>query len=818
MESFVSASSVSGPGRNQPLPPLAPFDSYSVVSGVGAGTVTSTDTNDSKPLSPWTVRYGDLGSSGTKFGPDVVDHAGLAPEYPRIDPIHSADDPGRDQHFHGFGRGHDEDRLFASEKFQRLRYCGLHSWQAASINRLLSFSRQFPCVPGGHSARDYTPLEQSDLTDPSSLANKIKRLTRSHHDSRQQVISAVYDFERIKVNEGGWLNFLKRDNWYNLDARDPKLGLEWSVDDPKVWTELSVCLELVDRILKALVNDKHVWLQTLLFGRLDYWRNVRLGAPDPATSRVLLSPRQESIFCLAKNIPSMVDFVERLDRTGWSNRLQYLLQPVRFSLMDESTGSILALHEAGLISVELQALRKLCENTITLSERCLLHFNIALSVTHEIMHAICFQRMMYEDSQANNYLAVENDLIPNLEPFVDFDGAAEIGHAYEKAVFGGQVLAYPLFGVAPISVWTISWPWQRDCHYPMDANHPMLGPGARFTTRRIPASWASKLLSASFWENAAIPRKSENSFHLNPLFTSTTASEWQSPAQTKWGAITVDRAVAAYASGVEQEMVNAWDERRNLWDELRGGWYTEAKKRWETTPWACGPEREQLTIFADFFKEKDRVDCDRAASPMVRKLPWFGDKNSFLRNLPPHDDNHWIFSAIGLLMLAACPARQPTLSDTKDVQYFKARKLRPSRQALAAGKFEPLAVEAVIERQKRESPFVERGNPLRNILTYGQSPSQFDYLEMVFDLIAYLARSQELVSGPWLCEILRVHKIIREQRLALRTQYPDDHTRHWIPQWPFQLPEYSSSSVTNHPHYEIWVKWDPEKGDWVRGV
>lgn len=70
----------------------------------------------------------------------------------------------------------------------------------------------------------------------------------------------VYDTEGIEVDEDSWFPCFKKNRWYGAVAKEPEFlaGSFWSVDDPKVWGELRIILELANRILNALIDDKHI--------------------------------------------------------------------------------------------------------------------------------------------------------------------------------------------------------------------------------------------------------------------------------------------------------------------------------------------------------------------------------------------------------------------------------------------------------------------------------------------------------------------------------------------------------------------------------
>lgn len=158
-------------------------------------------------------------------------------EYPRRDAKYY-NDPLREMA--GLDRpwtGRDFDRLFYSETDQNNLFGGVKMWEAASLNRWVLFSRQVGVVSGGHLRADAVNED----------VNR-KRLQDN----------------MVKVDESKWFSFWRKDRWYDLSS-DPALtqptpqGGPWSVDEPKVWDSIRISIEVADRVVKALVRDRHSW-------------------------------------------------------------------------------------------------------------------------------------------------------------------------------------------------------------------------------------------------------------------------------------------------------------------------------------------------------------------------------------------------------------------------------------------------------------------------------------------------------------------------------------------------------------------------------
>ncbi|KAI1748475.1 hypothetical protein F4782DRAFT_534448 [Xylaria castorea] len=786
-----------------------------------------------RPSSPWAARYGSV-SEEYLHSLDEFRHSNFAPEYPRLDARYYADDPDRNEKFHGFARGLHEDRLFYSELQQRCEL-KIYSWQVGPLNRYVSFGPRFPKVLGGHSrVRD-------DKDDPSSVIDAIHRLTGVGYTTNDDALMAVYHFEKIKVDESKWFKFFRRSRWWDPDpeaGHDSALGLQWSVDDPKVWAQFSVILELANRMLNALVDDEHDWLRTVLFGRLDYWANVRTYPPYEG-ARVLLSQYADRAACQSRSMPCFFDLHQTLP--DWRFRLETILRNVRWTFKDDPDSKVMGVTDparSGLIALDVTFLRLLCGDKITLSERCLLIVMVTTTVLHELMHHINHKRMFIEGADMNNHLDIDNDIRREAEPFVDYDGEAEIGSAFEKAVFGGVIEDSPHFGL-PITVKYMTWPGFRG-NPKLNLQHPSFSPDHWFKTWRIPSTWASTMLSSSFWDDPMLPRKSDNGFHITPLFVSHTRNE--EPGPTTWGLVNVDRNVIPYASDLEKELIKEWDERMDQWAGFRQEWFGKAEDRWWTTPWSETGMRPALNAFAGFFRDHDEVQCAVEAQDLVTALPW-DDAESFLQRLPPCDNIGWVYSAIGmhhlfihlhppryttkttvlrgiqtgLLMLAACPMRKDYLTkESSEIIFIKGGPIRPS--VMAQGLDPDIQV---IERRTMKSytdeivvgpPLV--GNPFKGISS-AYARTQFDYLGMVFDLVEHFGMVGRTVCGPWLFEILRVSKLLQQERLRLRTEYPTDYETKWADSWDFQVPEYVSPNVRGGPHAELWVRWDQDANVWV---
>lgn len=206
------------------------------------------------PSSPWATRF-PLPS--TNFTWEKSNHSVLAPKHPTItNPKYYDQNPG-------LSRSDvpqtptDEDRLFATERVQKSYLLGVQTWQASALNHFARFSPK-TIVSSGHRPADRNTVGLStciSLPLPSTIRPgfQIMREIQTIED----VNLAAYMRDRIKVNEEEWLPFLRKHRWFDWDEVRPSGVKNWSVDDSRLWDFLRVCLELVNRILLALIKDKH---------------------------------------------------------------------------------------------------------------------------------------------------------------------------------------------------------------------------------------------------------------------------------------------------------------------------------------------------------------------------------------------------------------------------------------------------------------------------------------------------------------------------------------------------------------------------------
>ncbi|KAI8631537.1 hypothetical protein F5Y19DRAFT_493414 [Xylariaceae sp. FL1651] len=747
-------------------------------------------TSGTVPLSPWAKRFAIEDGAVPQW--DNVTHSGYAPEFPKINnPIYYIARPTGN--FQIPQNNADWDKLFYTEEYQTTKFSGFRTWQVAALNRWVRFSPQTGYISGGHLPNDVGPTE---------IVN-----------------NNIWQQYRIKVDEKNWLPFLRKDRWHDWTETSPPAkqatGRIWSVDDPKVWEHLSISLELTNRILQALIEDK--------------------SEPD---SRVLLSYTVEQLMAQKRGKPFEWAFIAQQTKDQWRDRLTRLLSKLAWGFVDTKgvaeaqtiTSTDLPNHTA-LCQIDSERMRVLCDMKITLAERCMMQVNMAVSIVHELVHAILAGRV-FDDVYVGNRL--QKDAINLPEPFYDCYGIAEAGLSMEQFIFGGMSTIQPSPDI-PISWITFNFPntlyqiWNAVPGKWQEIGEPMI-------CGLVPATWTSKILSEAFWQDPAYPQKSANFFHRNPVFTSTSANTTGTRQWVTTQAIDLSTLPQAYDE--DNMAVRAWTESHQLWNNLRAGWYDIERFDWSNVLF-----RRSLHSFTVAFEEKDEITCAKTANALANSINWRQDQATFFSGFPGKTNlsSAWIYYAIGmrnpnlslydlllqslrslkksdflgLLMMAALPIRKSKVEKTvKEADW--AYKAVPSREAVAAGWTSTIQLTMADPAKTSD---VEASELYNQFSGHGKVDefSQLDYLELVFRLQDSMSIYTPLVQLPFMVAIRQAFNALQIDRRSLRASYPDAHATKWASVWPFDLPEYQKRLGTWDQSTQTWrdMRFDPGTGQWV---
>ncbi|KAK8033830.1 hypothetical protein PG991_003228 [Apiospora marii] len=174
------------------------------------------------PESPWAQHFTPSKDPFFRQTGDGVHHSGLAPTIPDI-PWSKIDQPLPQQQL-PLPNMQELDVLFYSERNQTQNRSGIQSWR-------------LPSLLGG-----------------VSKGNDVE-----------------IDPELISVDETQWFNFFKRARWFDLRV-DGVAGVPnphpdllkyhnnwWTADNPAIWSKLRIVMELMNRIVSTIVEERHPW-------------------------------------------------------------------------------------------------------------------------------------------------------------------------------------------------------------------------------------------------------------------------------------------------------------------------------------------------------------------------------------------------------------------------------------------------------------------------------------------------------------------------------------------------------------------------------
>ncbi|KAI1430392.1 hypothetical protein F5Y12DRAFT_709410 [Xylaria sp. FL1777] len=762
---------------------------------------------DGKTFSPWAQRIGlSARCLDPAFQKGPLFHSGYAPEHP----LFYADRPDT-SNTGNFQDLNDIDKLFVAEHQETTMLEGIRLWQIGPVCQTLKFSDRVGLIPGGNQRQwpDQNP---------------------------ERIAQLVSEMEMIKPNEQSWFSFFKRDRWFNGPSNVSLLGDQpWSIDHPQVGFYMSIILELANRMLNALINDRNwLWvgqkralnetvltrffsLNAMLFGYIGHWEKVgRLLQPNlPADAeffneRVLLSwPRFAHDGDTSD--PELQAYMEQAANRSadeYKTTLERLLSRLQWAFQEGSDQySFAVTHlEIDVITVNVLPFMTLLGNDATLAERCVRLFHSATVILHEICHAIMKHRM---DEVFGENVHLKEPVGSSMQ-FLDFNGATEMGLDFEQAVFGAVLHVYNVDDVdrPPIMIHTRNWPYawidkeRNRGVYEWIPGHADFADGKLVEISIIPAEYASKLLSEAFWKDETIPKKSENFFHRNPLFVCRAENDNSLSLSAIVYSLEIDPNLdVTKLDRSEINMIQEWQENERLWNTSRDSWFRSLKGIWRLTAWSRAIARNRISAFNYAYPEKDLLTCSKSASEMVRRyIKWDEDVSGEEYGAELQKQSSWVFHAIALLMYAALPILDEEIIEDKGyIRHDHVTEFPPS--LMAAGKPN---IKLWGETYKSGGGFAEANeffDPFTAPNTAATDFTQMDYLDLVLQIIQHLALNGIQVSTPWLNEIMRVEKSIRAARETIKATAVAgfDPKQAWAGVWDFQIPTYDPDDMSHWP-------------------
>ncbi|KAI0097440.1 hypothetical protein GGR51DRAFT_566510 [Nemania sp. FL0031] len=710
-------------------------------------------TSEDLPSSPWAHRFP---ISSLTVRSEDTNHSLLAPEFPRInDPKYydreprPSDNPPQNNS--------EIDRVLLSEECQRNSLTGVTTWSIAALRRHVQFSAGSGVISGGHQPTDAIgrtspflfPSPPPPSPAPRSLRPGLQLSLATMLAARglnEERNFEVYQRERIQVDETRWLPFWRKSSWFDwIDVSHPPIkpaGRTWSVDDPEVWSVLSVVLELADRIMLALIVDRNDGVSETMIIRgplfdayTDYWENYRdeFGDGPSPDAMLLLSYAAEQKMSRNRGEASCDwgDSIASHPSADWADRLSKLLQKTIFSFAEIPFAEGLTQARPwfndkeypydSVVVVDTKALEVMMRPDLALEELCTLQVNCAIIIVHEIMHSIIIGRYN-ENGYAGNMLdKARTGKDAAEEPYLDGQGASEMGRYMEQSFFGGCSSLLPLNGdieprPKPLAMVFFEWP------YPGETRR--IAPGSDFiqdgylnTSYHVPSAWCAKMLSESFWQDPSITRKSENNFHRNPVFIVNYETRGGTKGPARKPAVQ-DLDLLPYKYPEDQMSVEAWEERIRIWESHRAAWYVRS------------------------VIEARNLLCHRCKFGAINNTSGIGRTPSKEAAAARHD--HVIHADVG---------------GSQEVEW---ENVRPRRFY---------------------NCFRYRDERLEN-------HTQLDYLQLIDDVVEYIVANNAIIPISFVNAIVAAAIALREDRVKIVENYGFGHAARWASDWFFKMPEY----------------------------
>ncbi|ETS75835.1 hypothetical protein PFICI_12779 [Pestalotiopsis fici W106-1] len=584
------------------------------------------------PHSPWANRFYPGTMPYSSLDENGVLHSSLAPYWPTM-PVEALPDGGEvpDQivqqpHILAL------DRLFLDERLQALAIGGLRSWQIPALNTR----------PGPYGPEHHVPRDGNDLG------------------------WEVFKSSGFERNEFKWLTIFARERWFDYRVNcfetieNPIPGLTrhkdnwWTVDNQHIWNQLSVSIEIANRLLEQLIAERDPWLDAVIFQPIQYWRHR-----DPRVMNMYLQNNENNPMFVQQE----ADVNKRQMPEAIRNQMSVLLSYTVWSFFDEHleiglgvTWPLLTItpnkpgapNPCNLITIQTGCLRSLCNSNLSLVERVNVQMALADTILHETVHALWMGRLIIEKGSTDH----------NQEPYMwpatgPPETVKELGFSFEKHVFGGTVQAFPqppdpyTWKGRPLTLCLSTWPlyiggqdlppelWQNDVFAHNLINYP------------LPASWASSFATKDFW-NIIVPFfKGSAAFQAPKVFRSETRRDWYTLGQRAFGAKRMRLNENDWFADKYEWSQQVWQNRQVRWDLLRP-WYAEEYQKWSSTPWSMAQARATLERFVEAHSTRDQAQCVKQADIFARYVYDYHAKGA-------RGPLTWVYIVIGRLMRAATP-------------------------------------------------------------------------------------------------------------------------------------------------------------------
>ncbi|KAI1851506.1 hypothetical protein JX265_012412 [Neoarthrinium moseri] len=677
------------------------------------------------------------------------------------------------------------DILFVQERMQQSWLFGLKTWQVAPLQML----------PDGFSASTPLPSLPPDSGDAGW---------------------ARYEAGLIEVDETSWFSFFKRDRWFDVrenclvDIQDPFPAMYnhatnwWTVDNDEIWRHLRLPIEMANRTLLHLFNEPRPnWIERLLFGaRLDWsvisaaLREELKKNPNTRNPPVLMHDG----FTRPRNM--LLQQMEAFNKnTIWSfmeeNTSAEGLGAWGFTLtMDISLplGQIEATRFQTIL-VHAGFIRGLCDRTTTLPERANLHFNLTVTILHELMHATFMQRQWLERFviPLNNYD----------EPHINKEPFQEVGWSYELHMLGGklQIAPQPAKGMPSermekfrggnMHLMLQEWP-----DYLAHSNLPTVlqyGDTTPVTFNfPLPVAYSSAFSNAYFWDYV-VDKHGSKAFKAPKILRCEVTSPWFSMGVRHYAArrTRIPHDTPESFKDSYRQVLSVWSTRRAAWENHRP-WYAWQYFLWGMSPWSWTRGREYIELFRAAHARRDYTACLIQVGALTKYRQW----SDYFEQGNEGNPVIWLFISIGYLMLATLPPRSWSQLVLPDPQK-RTLKMYPTSRATP-----PFLPGAVIDLSEVR-PDLDALDlaDWRRTRTVTADPVIFpaDPIARFEELFMVNAQVYK-VPTAWLKMILTSYKIIKSGYIHRASLGASQASRTWL-DFPFQIPLYD----TDWGYGQLWL-------------
>ncbi|KAK3370753.1 hypothetical protein B0T24DRAFT_705189 [Lasiosphaeria ovina] len=426
----------------------------------------------------------------------------------------------------------------------------------------------------------------------------------------------------------------------------------------------------------------------------------------------------------------------------------------------------------------LRPLLELPNSREGVAERCIIRYQVANLLVHELMHAI--HRVMF---------ILDYEHISACEPLYGAENAAELGSSWEQAHFGGSINPAPYLEMQAHAAGYVltSRPWPAAAihaepfsilDYDDDGKRT-----TEWTISLLPTLWASNFASQDYWD-AEYARYGVGAMKVTPVLQASHTLARGGPGQTKEATNEDLR-----PPGLNVALQSVHDDlamRKDRLDHLRP-WFESELSVWSRSPFEWIMFRTALDRFSEAVAIRDEAAASAAYGTVAIWL------NS-VRTYPAEMRSRALYRALSEMMDAARPFRdKPHTTDdnrpsTIDVQY------RPSQAARASGV--PWEFTSPLSRTLRPE-----GRPLipQDVPEKHNTPPRKARLILLDRAGRAIERARDY--RPNMADSTLLQRVA-ELQIHLRGEVEDyERDDEWL-SWNFSFPDYRTSEADPYDNLE----------------